>query len=68
MTRGDGKYFAHKNPSVAFSLHFPAKPASGRPIQEMDTTSEYLINEVLQGATFEEAIDEDEDEDESAAR
>lgn len=62
VTRGDKKYFAHRQPSVAFSLHFPAQPKSGKPIQEMDTTVEYLINEVLQDATFDEANDEDEDE------
>lgn len=62
VTRGDNKYFAHKNPSVAFSLHFPAQTKSEQPIPEMDTTAEYLINEVLQDATYDEAIDEDEDE------
>jgi hypothetical protein len=33
-------------------------------VEEMETTQEYFINEILQGATSEDARDEDDEDDE----
>ena len=55
---------AHSQPSVAFSLHFPWKRAGIPHVEEMETTQEYFINEILQGVTSEDIHDEDSENDE----
>ena len=60
----DKKRLAHSQPSVAFCLHFPLKRAGMPYVEEMETTQEYFINEILQGATSEDARDEDDEDDE----
>lgn len=58
------KRLAHSQPSVAFSLHFPLKRAGIPHVEEMETTQEYYINEILQGVTSEDIQDEDGENDE----
>jgi hypothetical protein len=61
--KGD-KRIAHTSPSVAFTLHFPRKKLGMPSIDEMETTQEYFINEILQGVTEEEIYDDDHQDDE----
>jgi len=59
-----GKKLAHSRPSVAFALHFPTKRADIPHVEEMESDREYLINEVLQGVTVDDAQDEDHEDEE----
>ena len=61
--KGD-KRIAHTSPSVAFTLHFPRKRPGMPTIEEMETTQEYFINEILQGVTEEDMYDDDHQDDE----
>ena len=43
---------------------FPTKRTGMPHVEEMETTQEYYINEILQGATSDDARDEDDEDDE----
>jgi hypothetical protein len=60
----DEKRLAHTKPSVAFSLHFPNQGTDMPEVEEMATTQEYFINEILQGVSEEDINDEDDEEQE----
>jgi hypothetical protein len=58
------KRLVHSQPSVAFSLHFPSNRSEIPHVEEMETTQQYYINEILRGATIEDISDEDSENDE----
>ena len=60
----DEKRLAHTKPSVAFSLHFPKRGTDMPEVEEMATTQEYFINEILQEVSKEDIDDEPDEKQE----
>ena len=54
--------FAHKNPTIGYVLHFPAKGPEQGEVKALDTEEEYIANEVYGEMLHqEEMFDEDHD-------